>query len=297
MNRNHSRKSLIWNAIFEERLLQAKGFIFDIDGTLALLDKKRNVFTPFDGAVELLRRLDRMEIPSVAFTNGTFQTPESYRQILNAAGFDFPEGRVMTPSSVAADFFVRQSIRKVMVLGGRSVFEPLERAGICVVAPQSGEKDVDAVLIGWFPEFTFADMQAACDAVWQGAPLYSVSNAPFFAGDKGRILGVSGAIGAMIAQATGKRPVVLGKPAVHGLKIACARMGIAPEKAIVVGDDPNLEILMARKGGALGIGVLTGIAGRDAYSALPESKAAHLVVGSVADLGRNGLVDRLERAA
>jgi hypothetical protein len=47
----------------------------------------------------------------------------------------------------------------------------------------------DAVLAGWFPEFTMPALEAACHAVWDGATLYSASQTPFFAVDGGRALG------------------------------------------------------------------------------------------------------------
>lgn len=268
-----------------------KGFILDIDGTLALMDKKKGRFNPFDGAVAVVDRLNRLDIPMVPFTNGTFQTPQEYSDLLAAAGFNFAKDSILTPSVVAADYFVKKKIAKVLVLGGHSVSHSLAERGIDVVRRGDDLSGVQAVLIGWFPEFTMPDLQAACDAVWSGAKLFAVSDAPFFAGANGRILGVSGAIAAMITSTTKARATVLGKPSLHGLRLACLQMGIKPGEVAVVGDDPSLEIAMARKAGAIGIGVTTGIAKHDAFAALPENKAAHFVLNSIADLFTTGLVN------
>ena len=59
-----------------------------------------------------------------------------------------------------------------------------------MVPPAAGEQ-ADAVLVGWFPEFTMPALEAACHAVWGGAELYSCSETPFFAVDGGRALGTS----------------------------------------------------------------------------------------------------------
>lgn len=266
------------------------GFVFDIDGTLALLDKKTNVFMPFDGALAMVARLNRLGVPVATFTNGTFQTPEEYHSMLAAAGFALRPDCVFTPSVVAAEHFVKRGIGRVLVLGGESVSKPLSDKGIAIVRPgEEGEKEVNAVLLGWFPEFRLADLQSACEAVWAGAEIFTVSDAPFFAGSEGRILGVSAALAAMIKAITGKRAVVLGKPAPLGLGMACRALGIRPAEAVVVGDDPELEVAMARRSGAIGIGVLTGIGDAAAFAGLPAKRSAHLVLPSIAALLDIGL--------
>jgi len=234
-----------------------KGFVFDIDGTLAMANRGGQGYTPLPGAAAVVARLDALGLPAVAYTNGTFHTPEKCRADLAAVGIAFAPGHVMTPASVAAAFFVREGITRVLVLGVEGAKQPLREAGIAVVEPGADGEAVAAVLIGWFPGFTFPDLDAACRAVWAGAALYTVSDAPFFASRDGRMLGISGAIGAMIASVTGKRATVLGKPAVQGLRIACARMGLRAADVAVVGDDPTLEVAMARRGGARAVGVLT----------------------------------------
>ena len=120
--------------------------------------------------------------------------------------------------------------------------------------------------------------------------MFTVSNAPFFASGGGRMLGISGAIVAMVTSVTGRRAMVLGKPSVHGVNFACARMGLRPAEIAVVGDDPALEASMARRAGALAIGVLTGVAGLEAYLALPKTKSAHIILDSIADLLTTNLV-------
>lgn len=104
------------------------------------------------------------------------------------------------------------------------------------------------------------------------------------------MLGISGAIVAMVTSVTGRRATVLGKPSVQGVKIACTRMGLRTSDVAVLGDDPELEIAMARRAGAMAIGVLTGVANREAFLALPKAKSAHLILDSIADLFATNLL-------
>lgn len=51
--------------------------VFDIDGTLAMLDKDTGRYTALPGAVAALTRLSA-RMPVVAYTNGTFFAPDPY---------------------------------------------------------------------------------------------------------------------------------------------------------------------------------------------------------------------------
>jgi NagD protein len=263
---------------------QLRGFIFDIDGTLALADPQGKRYCALPGAKETVSRLNAAGVPAVAFTNGTLHTPAEYHATLSSIGIEFAVDRVMTPATIAAEYFVKRDIRCVLVLGIEGAIRPLEEAGLDVVRPDGDIEGVQAVLLAWFPGFRLADLDAACRAVWAGAALFTVSNAPFFASRGGRMLGISGAIAAMVTSVTGRRATVLGKPSVEGVKIVCARTGLRTSEIAVVGDDPELEISMARRAGAMAIGVLTGVAGREGFLALPKTKSAHLILDSIADL-------------
>ena len=65
------------NAAALARLKSARGFIFDMDGTLVLGDKASDGQIALPGAVELLAELRRRGAPYQVFTNGTARTPAS----------------------------------------------------------------------------------------------------------------------------------------------------------------------------------------------------------------------------
>ena len=88
----------------------------------------------------------------------------------------------------------------------------------------------------------------------------------------------------MIAHTTGQIPMVLGKPATLGMDMSSKLMGLDPAEIAVIGDDPALEIAMARKSGALAIGVTTGISDTVAFEAADLEVRAQLVVQSLRDL-------------
>ncbi len=270
-----------------ERLANARGFIFDMDGTLVLGDRANHGLAPLPGAAGMLDWVRGRGLPYVVFTNGTNRAPAHFARVLREAGLRVPDELMMTPASSAVLMFTRRGYTRVMVLGGEGVAGPLREAGIEVVPPAAaagGAPGVDAVFAGWYPEFTMPALEAACDAVWSGAALYSASQTPFFAAANGRALGTSRAITAMIRSLTGCRLTVTGKPSLDALRAAAARLGVRPGEIAVVGDDPLLEVPMAHRGRALAIAVDTGLGDAAAYDHLPPSRRPHLRLRGVDEL-------------
>lgn len=247
------------NAEAMARLRGARGFIFDIDGTLVLGDDSNRGFAPLPGALELLTYLLEADIPFVAFTNGTVRTPKASAGKLRGAGLPVEDAAAMTPSYVAADYLSRHEFERILVLGCEGVWRPLTEAGLTVVLPADMAGAVDAVYIGWYREFTMDDLETACLAVMAGAKLFTASDVPFFATARGRAFGTSFAISAMIKAVTGVEARVLGKPSLEALDCAARLLGVDRERIAVVGDDPLLEMRMARDGGALAVAVTTGL--------------------------------------
>ena len=143
---------------------------------------------------------------------------------------------------------------------------------------------MDAVFVGWFREFTMDHLEAACQAVWAGAELYSASETPFFASAGGRALGTSRAISAMIRSITGCSLTITGKPSLDALRAAATRLGVPARHLVVVGDDPLLEVPMAHRGRALAVAVDTGLGGPDAYDHLPPRRRPQLHLRGVDEL-------------
>jgi ribonucleotide monophosphatase NagD (HAD superfamily) len=83
-----------------ERLHNARGFVFDLDGTLVLGDKRNAGLQPLPGAIEFTRELARRGTPFAILTNGTVRTPEQYAGKLRALGFALEDRSMLTPASV-----------------------------------------------------------------------------------------------------------------------------------------------------------------------------------------------------
>jgi ribonucleotide monophosphatase NagD (HAD superfamily) len=122
------------------------------------------------------------------------------------------------------------------------------------------------------------DIEAACHAIWGGAKLYVASDVPFFATKQGRTIGYTYAIVGAIRRVTRARAILTGKPSLHALRFAAARLDLPVRDIGVVGDDPLVEAAMARRGGAVAFGVTTGVATVEDWSRQPPRRRPDRVV-------------------
>jgi 4-nitrophenyl phosphatase len=256
-----------------------RGLMFDVDGTLLLSDRSLSTYHILPGAVETLTALTLRSVPFVLLTNGSAYPPVEQAARLRAAGLPVMDSQMITPSSVTAEHMSRHDIRRVLVLGTRGVAHSLVEAGIETTytgGPRAS--DVDAVYVGWHPDCGMKDIDAACHAIWAGAKLYTASDVPFFATRQGRTIGYTYAIIGAIRRLT-KAPVILtGKPSLHALRFVARRLGLPLRQIGVVGDDPLVETLMARRGGATSFAVTTGTTSLAEWKQQPAARRPHFVL-------------------
>ncbi len=248
-----------------------RGFLFDLDGTLILSDRSLGNYRVLPGASEVLETLNEKGIPFVVLTNGSAYPPAEQALKLRRAGLNVADEQMLTPSSVAADLMVRNGERSALLLGTPGTGFCLREQGIdTLFYDDDGAENADAVYVGWHPECGMKDIETACTAITNGARLYVASNVPFFASTAGRTMGYSFAITAAIRALT-KAPVILtGKPSLEALRFVSRKLGVPMKHIGVVGDDPHVEIIMARRGGARSFGVTTGFNKAADWRAQPE---------------------------
>ncbi len=187
---------------------------------------------------------------------------------------------MITPGVTAAEIIAHDYPgRAVLVLGGEGVRAPLKGRGIPIVdAPDAEHAGV--VLVGWDTVLTYAQLEGACRAVWNGADLLVTSPAPVFVTKHGMRPGWSGAVAAAISSVTGKPARVAGKPAPEALRAVARLLALEPADLVLVGDDPDLELQMGRELGSLTVLVLSG----KSAGGVKRSDPADLVVAELGEL-------------
>lgn len=268
-----------------ENLGPIEGFMFDLDGTLVLTNVSLSTYQLLPDAVDVLNELTARGIRFVVLTNGTAYPAAEQAPKLRALGLPIPDDALLTPSSVAADLMPRRGVKRALVLGTDGVGHPLREAGIRTLF--TGQKDAElaqAVYIGWHPDCRMTDIETAVKAIWNGAELYVASDVPFFATANGKTMGHSHAIAAAVRKLTRAPMILTGKPSLHALRLAARRLGVPMRRIGVVGDDPLVEMIMARRGKAIGFGVTTGISKPQDWARQPLSRRPQRVLRNLKEL-------------
>jgi NagD protein len=206
-------------------------------------------------------------------------------------GFPVVERDILTPSVIAAEVALKRfGSSPVLAFGGPGLHDVLEAAGV-VLADETKPLEAAAVIVGWDVAFTRDRLQAAAEAIWNGAPLLVTSDARRFASATKPMAGVGGFIAKGLAYVTGCDYEVMGKPSMTAMDIATRHLGVAAEHTLVAGDDLTLEVAMARDAGAIGVLVTTGMHGLEDAYLVDTHQAPDLVVHGLLELA-----ERLERA-
>jgi HAD superfamily hydrolase (TIGR01450 family) len=262
------------------RLREARGFVFDLDGTLVHRGEDFRA-KPLPGAVEVLERIRRSGRPLVLFTNGSHVEREQVARALTEEGLPVGDDEVLTPVESAITFLRRNHPgRATFAFATEVIRNRLAGAGIALT---SGD-DAEVVLITHPTEVDLSALERAAYAVRRGAPLLTGSYVPGFAGANGIILSRGAMITAAIAKVSGARPRVVGKPSRAAVGELRTHFGVPTRQLAVIGDDLRLDVRLGRMGGSHTVLVRSGTSGEIDLDSLPGRSRPDAVVDSVADL-------------
>lgn len=261
-------------------LARIRHVALDLDGTIYRGGKLFEVARPF------LERLGRLGIGHTFLTNNTSRSKADYVCKLRELGLDADEARVCTPADSTIAYLRERlpGVRTLALLGTPSLCRQFEEAGFAVdwEAPE-------AVIVGFDMTLTYDRLCRAAYWISRGLPYIATHPDLVCPTDEPTVLVDCGAICACLNAATGRTPVVLGKPDPSMLLELCGRLGVAPEHMAMVGDRIYTDIAMARRAGVTGVLVLSGEA--TAADAAASAEKPDLIVADVGELG-----ERLEEA-
>ena len=244
---------------------------------VALLDLDGVVYlggTPIPGAAEALRKADAAGMRLAYVTNNAFRTPAAIAALLRSFGVRATREDVVTSAQAAARLLAEHlpAGAPVLVIGGSGLRMALrERA----LRPVSTAIDKPAAVVqGYAPDISYAMLAEGGLAVAAGA-LFVASNGDLtLPSRRGRQPG-NGSLTQVITTATGKKPLVAGKPEPPLHNESVLRTGA--RHPLVVGDRLDTDIEAAHRVGADSLLVLTGVTGpAEAVLAPPSQRPAYL---------------------
>jgi HAD superfamily hydrolase (TIGR01458 family) len=225
------------------------------DIELALVDLDGTVYVgtrPVPGAVGALRRLRRMGVGVRFVTNTDLVTPEALLGRLAGMGIQADAGEVLTPVVLAQRLLGERGRPRLLAVAAPGIRELLERF---LVAP--GEPATHVLVCDPSYGATYDDLDRAFRAVRAGAELVATQVARIARRDDGEHLDTGGFV-RLLEYATGVHARVLGKPSPDFFHLALGTAGVAPERAVMVGDDLAADVAGAQAVGLRGVLVRTG---------------------------------------
>ncbi|RZS80237.1 HAD superfamily hydrolase (TIGR01450 family) [Motilibacter rhizosphaerae] len=249
---------------------------------VALLDLDGVVYVgpaAVPGAAEALAAAARDGMRLAFVTNNASRTPSSVAQHLGELGVPATVEQVVTSAQAAARLVAEQvpAGSPVLVVGGEGLVVALGERGLRAVG--SADDGPVALVQGFAPEVGWRQLAEGALALQRGVPWIASNVDRTIPTPRGLAPG-NGTLVEVLRLATGREPVVAGKPELPLHAEAVART--SAERPLVVGDRLDTDIEGAVRAGTPSLLVLTGVTGAaELLGAGPQHRPSYLG----ADLG------------
>lgn len=250
-------------------LAGVRGLLLDLDGVLILAGR------PIPGAVDALTELERRGVPYRIVTNTSLWSRAALARYGESVGMRVSPDRIWSALSVSAAYtrrrFEHQPLYVLASEDARSEFVGQWLLSNAEAAARGAH--AAAVVVGDSPEeATYGNLNAAFRLLRGGAELIGMHKNRWWITGDGPTLD-SGAFVAGLEFASGRKAVILGKPAaaffrqaareLHAALAATPTGRVARHDLAMVGDDLWTDVLAAQRAGLRGVFVLSGKHGRD----------------------------------
>ena len=234
-----------------ELLRSKKLYLFDMDGTLYLGSRL------YDFTLELLETLRSTGRQYLFMTNNSSKSVEDYIRKLSGLGIAATREDFMTSSQATAYYLhLHHEGKKLYVCGTESLKEELRSEGFTVT---TNLEEVECIVMGFDTELTFQKLHDVSYLLLTQPDLpYIATNPDLVCPTEFGSVPDCGSVCIGIKNATGKEPIVIGKPSPLMPQLAMDKLGIAPEHTCVVGDRIYTDVRSGLAAGCVGILVLSG---------------------------------------
>ncbi|VDN27405.1 unnamed protein product [Dibothriocephalus latus] len=246
-------------------LQRCRTFMFDLDGTL---------WTPsgvIPGAIELVSYLKESGRQCLLITNNSSKSIDQNYEKCRKLGLPVDKSDIICTAAVAAYYLSKKGIRgPVYVLGREGLASEFDKLGISYFGigeesttvfdfdPTALDNRTQAVLSGYDPYFNYTKLMKAATLIGRGCPFYA-TNEDSRLPASGYVLPGTGSLVAAVRVASGKEPVVLGKPHKPIFDYIVETRNINPEQTIMVGDRLDTDIAFGNNFGLYTAAVMTGV--------------------------------------
>ncbi len=246
-----------------ELLRSMRLFLFDMDGTLYLGDE----LFPF--TKPLLKAIRDSGATYLFMTNNSSKSVEDYVKKLARLGIDADREDFITSSQATAYYLHRHYEGKTLyVCGTESLKEELRRE---VFALTEDLEKVEVVVTGFDTELTFKKLWDVSWLLTKNPDIpYIATNPDLVCPTEFGYVPDCGSVAIMIKNATGREPVVIGKPSPLMPELAMERLGYKKSETCVIGDRIYTDVKSGLNAGITGILVMSGETTEEILAASPD---------------------------
>jgi len=213
----------------------------------------------------------------LVLTNNSIYTPRDLSARLARNGIEVPEDQLWTSALATAAFLKDQAPEgSAFIIGEAGLTTAMHEAGFVMT-----DTAPDFVILGETRTYSFEAITKAIRLINDGARFIATN--PDVTGPSAEgVLPATGAVAALIAAATKRKPYYVGKPNPMMFRSAMNKLGAHSERTGMIGDRMDTDIVAGIETGLHTVLVLSGIAKKEDIAGYPFRP--HQIVDSVADL-------------
>ncbi len=233
-----------------ERLSNVKLYLFDMDGTLYLGQRL------YDFTKELLQAIRDSGRKYLFVTNNSSRSVNDYIKKLNNMGIAAEYEDFVTSSQATAYYLTQHHKQdRLFVCGTESLKAELTEAGFAIT---EDPEQVDCIVMGFDTELTFRKLEIVSKLLCTRDIPYIATNGDYVCPTEFGSVPDCGSVCDMLFNVSGKRPLVIGKPATLIPELAMARTGCNAQETAMIGDRLYTDIRCGLNAGILSVLVLSG---------------------------------------
>ncbi len=243
-------------------LKNVKLFLFDMDGTLYLGDRL------FDFTNELLATIKANGGRYMFMTNNSSKSVKDYISKLEKLGINADYDDFITSSQATAFYLKKHHPNaKLYVCGTQSLKDEFIKEGFNLT---ENTDDTECIVMGFDTELNFKKLHDISFMLCTRDLPYIATNPDYVCPTEFGSVPDCGSVCDMIFNATGKRPVVIGKPEALMPQLAMEKTGYSKEQTAVIGDRIYTDIKSGINAGTVTILVMSGETTQEILNNSPE---------------------------
>ena len=235
----------------KQTIQKTKLFLFDQDGTLYLGNRL------YDFTIPMLERIKATGRRYMFMTNNSSKSVADYIKKLENMGISATREDFITSSQATAYYLKKHHPGKTLyVCGTESLIRELEMEGFQTTTDLA---KVECIVMGFDTELTFQKLEDVSRLLLTREDIpYIATNPDYVCPTEFGSVPDCGSVCDMIYNATGKRPVVIGKPSPLMPELAMEKAGFTKEETAVVGDRIYTDIKSGLNAGTITMLVMSG---------------------------------------